>query len=66
MFFSFDATKGIRIGRNINDSGKMCLNSVLKKILVKIVVKTDIDGNTEIRYDYGERSSVLPWRKDVC
>ena len=72
VFFSLDATKSKRIGRNINDSGKMYLNSVMKKILVNetprlcLFAKKDIDKNTEIRYDYGERSSVLPWRKEVC
>lgn len=31
----------------------------MKKILVKIFATKDIDENTEIRYDYGERSLVL-------
>ena len=67
-----DATKSKRIRRNINDSGKMYLNSVMKKILVNetprlcLFAKKDIDENTEIRYDFRERSSVLPWHKEVC
>ena len=30
-----------------------------------LFAKKDITEGTEIRYDYGEPSAVLPWRKEV-
>lgn len=69
--YSVDATRSNRIGRYINDSAKMFANSTMKKIVVNgtprlcLFAKKDIEQDCEIRYDYGEPSSVLPWRKEV-
>ena len=60
--YSVDATRSNRIGRYVNDSAKMFANSTMKKIVVN---GTHIEQDCEIRYDYGEPSSVLPWRKEV-
>ena len=70
--FSLDATNSRRIGRYINDSSRAYINSSMKKVIVNnqpklcLFALKEIDEGTEIRYDYGEPSSVLPWRKEVC
>ena len=68
---SVDATRSNQIGRYINDSARMFANSAMKKIVVNgiprlcLFAKKDIEQDCEIRYDYREPSSVLPWRKEV-
>ena len=69
--FSLDATKNQRIGKFVNDSNRTYSNAWMRKVKVNgkprlcLYAKKNIDPKTEIRYDYGEHPSLLPWRKEV-
>ncbi|CAC5426108.1 unnamed protein product [Mytilus coruscus] len=66
---SIDATFSKQMGRFVNDGVGADENAVMKKIVVDrsphlvLFAIRDIYSGDEIRYDYGDASRNLPWRK---
>ena len=70
LYFSVDATETTGLCKYINDSPVP--NCVMKKISVEhrpylcLFALKDIDIGEELRYNYGDASKNLWWRKNVC
>ncbi|XP_052097931.1 N-lysine methyltransferase KMT5A-like [Mytilus californianus] len=66
---SIDATFSKQKGRFVNDGVGADENAVMKKIVVDrsphlvLFAIRDINSGDEVRYDYGDASRNLPWRK---
>ena len=66
-----DATLSSGLGRFVNDSPSKYANCIMKKFCLDgkpnlfLVTKHAINAMEELRYDYGDASKDLGWRKSV-
>lgn len=69
LYFSVDATQSNRAGKYINDAKvgncKPTLIDVDGTPRIVFFATKLIHKNCELRYDYGDKLSELPWRKKV-